>query len=104
MKMGDWDDLFSDRDAEITASDLGKRASNLRVDLQISVDDLASRLNIDKEAIINFEENGEGSVSLLLMLVRELSSGDEISHLLTTPRFATLDEVVAYEQRRKSRQ
>ncbi len=87
-------------DIATTPSDLGRRCARLRVRLGLTVGDVARRTGFRNEDIVHFERAGEGDVSLLLALSRELASGDEVDRLLTTPKFDSLDEVEAYERRR----
>jgi hypothetical protein len=87
----------------VSADMLGDRASNIRRTLGLSIDEVARQTGLRHEDIRLFEEQGLGTVELLLSLAAFLSDLEDVNRLFQTPRFTSLDQVTAFENRRLNR-
>ena len=96
-------ELYGSFEAEkIDAASLGRRAAQLRKQLGRTVEDVAGQAGVPPSELRRFEETGEASVRLLVGLLEALTPGGDLDHAFETPRFASIREVVAFEQRRRS--
>ena len=82
-------------------ADLGRRAAKLRMARDMSVPELASRAGVNAEEISAFERGDITSVSTMIAVHHVLSGDDALDHLFAAPRFETIEDVVAYEARRR---
>ena len=99
--MNDLYGAFQDRP---DAASLGRRAAHLRMRLGKSVEDVAREAGVTPSELKRFEESGEASIHLLMGVMEALTPGGYLDHAFEVPRFSSIREVVAYEQRRTFRQ
>ncbi|HEY9552826.1 helix-turn-helix domain-containing protein [Allosphingosinicella sp.] len=85
------------------AASLGRRAAELRTQLERTAEDVARQVGVPVSELLRFEHTGEASVELLMGLLEALTPGGDLDHAFETPRFASIKEVIAYEQRRMAR-
>ena len=101
---GGKDDLYGALAPEkADALALGRRAAQLREMLGRTVDDVARQIGVPPNDVRRFEETGEASVELLVGLLEALTPGGYLDHAFETPRFTSIQEVIAFEQRRVHR-
>lgn len=81
-------------------TDLGRRAAKLRMARDMSVSELALRAGVDAEEIAAFERGDITSVATMIAVHHVLSGDVALEHLFSTPKFETIEDVVAYEARR----
>ena len=93
--------LYEMRSTAVTADDLGVRAAGIRTQRDMTVVELARRSGVTVDEIEAFERGDGGSVTTLVALHRTLSGEIALDQLFSTPRFETIDDVVAYEARRR---
>ena len=92
--------LSSDKHDALT---LGRRAAELREMLGRTVEEVADQIGVSPSDLHRFEQTGEAPVQLLVGLLETLTPGGYLDHAFETPRFTSIREVVAFEQRRASR-
>lgn len=90
------------RTAPTSYSDLGTRAAKLRTERDMTIAELAQRAGVTGADIEAFERGDMTSVSIMLAVHQVLSGDAALEQLFSTPRFETIEDVVAYEARRRS--
>ncbi|MCU6456131.1 hypothetical protein LPN01_18800 [Sphingomonas sp. A2-49] len=68
----------------------------------LSIAEVSVLVGATAAEVEQFETTGEGSVVLLIAMSQTLSSGGEEATTMTIPRSHSLDDVVAYELRRRN--
>jgi transcriptional regulator with XRE-family HTH domain len=85
------------------SASLGRRAAALRRQLGKTREDVARQVGVPTSDLRTFEETGEASVQLLMGLLDALTPSGYLDHAFETPRFASINEVLAFEERRTAR-
>ena len=81
---------------------LGRKAAALRTRLQLSPATVAQRAGVSERDVVTFENSGDVPVRVMLAIHRAISGDSDVSQLFSVPKFRNLDEVVAFEERRRT--
>lgn len=84
-----------------TVAELGRRFAALRADTGLTLEAVSRISDSDRMAIVRFEEHGEASADLLLLLVRHFSSSAGFTDAFRAPKFRTIDDVVSHRMRKR---
>lgn len=85
-----------------SAKEIGKRAALLRTSLGLTSEEAASLASISTSDLHRFERDGEATVETLIKLLRALSNDGTVDQWFTTPHFESIDDVIAFERRRRA--
>lgn len=94
--------LYDMPSAAMSYDELGRRAAKLRAERDMTIGELAARASVPIAEAEAFERGDITSVQTMLAVHRVLSGDLALEQLFATPRFETIEDVVAYEARRRS--
>jgi transcriptional regulator with XRE-family HTH domain len=83
-----------------SVEEIGRRAKRLRQLMGMTLEQVASKAGVDECEVEALENGNTTSLAATLDIHRILSSETVGETLFTHPRFSSIDEVVALEQRR----
>lgn len=82
-----------------SGAELGRRFSALRSLMNLSREDVAQRIHWSTNEIARFEENGSGSMELLLALLAEFSSSTGFATAFKVPKLRSYKSPPALDKR-----
>lgn len=85
-----------------TAKEVGKKAALLRASLGLTAEQAANLASISISDLGRFERDGDASVETFIKLLHVLSNDSAVDQWFTTPHFENIDDVIAFERRRRS--
>ena len=83
-----------------SVEEIGRRAKRLRQLMGMTLEQVASKAGVNKREVEELEKGHTTSLAATLAIHRILSSETVGETLFTRPRFSSIDEVEAFEQRR----
>ena len=82
--------------------EIGKRARRLRNLIGMSVSDVAREARVNDGDVISLEQGLDVALAAALAIHHVLSGEGVAEEMFIRPKFKNIDEVVAYEERRRA--